>query len=180
MDGTLFSDELQLYIPKPEDGRFYVKMITDPATMAYNAPWFPPDGCIPDPEAGWRALCETWIGRGPERFYAFLRRKSDGAFVGDVNDRINPERGWWDMGIVIYAPDRGKGYGRQGLALLLDHAFRVDGVPRLHNDFETTRAAAYRIHRAAGFRETGIIDGIVHLELTREEYLNGGAAPGRV
>ena len=49
-------DELQLYIPRSNDGWFYVKMMSDPETMAYNAPWFPPDGCIPDPDSGWVEL----------------------------------------------------------------------------------------------------------------------------
>ncbi len=167
--------DLQLYIPRPEDGWFYVKMLSDPETMAYNAPWFPPDGCIPEPESEWLEIQASWIGREPERFYAFLQRKSDGAFVGDVNFHHNPERDWWDMGIVIYAPERGKGYGRQGLHLLLDRAFRVDRISRLHNDFEDTRLASLYIHRAAGFRETGAADGIIHLELTREEFLADGS-----
>lgn len=164
-------NDLQLYIPRQEDGWFYVKMMSDPATMAYNAPWFPPDGCIPEPEAEWLDLQADWIGKAPERFYAFLQRKSDGAFVGDVNYHSSPEQDWCDMGIVIYAPERGKGYGRQGLSLLLERAFKTDGVACLHNDFETTRGAAYRIHKAVGFRDAGTVDGIVHLELTREEYL---------
>ena len=168
-------NDLQLYIPHTEDGWFYVKMMSDPATMAYNAPWFPPDGCIPAPESEWLDLQAFWIGKEPERFYAFLQRKGDGAFVGDVNYHYTPKRSWWDMGIVIYAPERGKGYGRQGLRLLLDRAFKVDGVSRLHNDFETTRDAAYHIHKAAGFRETGMVDGILQLELTREEYLRGSS-----
>lgn len=166
-------DELQLYIPRAEDGWFYCKMMSDPETMAYNAPWFPPDGCIPALEEEWRKMQASWIGKGPERFYAFLQRKSDGAFVGDVNHHYNPEQSWWDMGIVIYAPERGKGYGKQGLRLLLDRAFNVDGISRLHNDFETTRDAAYHIHKAVGFRETGREGGIIQLELTREEYLKG-------
>ncbi len=168
-------NDLQLYIPRPDDGWFYVKMMRDPATMAYNAPWFPPDGCIPAPESEWLET-EPWVGKEPERFYAFLRRKCDGAFVGDVNYHYNPERNWWDMGIVIYAPERGKGYGKQGLRLLLDRAFNVDGVSRLHNDFETTREAAYHIHKAVGFREKGTVDGFIQLELTREEYLEDRSA----
>ena len=164
------NEDLQLYIPHREDGWFYVKMMSDPETMAYNAPWFPPDGCIPNPEEAWKKLCDTW--RGPERFYAFLRRTSDGCFVGDVNYHYNPERDWYDMGIVIFAPERGKGYGKQGLQLLLNRAFRIDGIPRLHNYFETTRDAACSIHRSVGFREVGIVDGCIHLELTREEYLS--------
>ena len=114
---------------------------------------------------------ESWIGKAPERFYAFLRRRGDGAFVGDVNYHYNPERDWHDMGIVIYAPERGKGYGKQGLHLLLDRAFKVDAIPLLHNDFESSRKAAYHIHKAAGFRRTGTLDGLIQLELTREAYL---------
>lgn len=54
-----------------------------------------------------------------------------------------------------------------------DRAFKVDGVSCLHNDFEDARIAAYRIHKAVGFRETGTLDRIIHLELTREDYLKG-------
>ena len=163
-------NDLRLYIPKPEDGWFYVKMLSDPATMAYNAPWFPPDGCIPNPEAAWEGLCRSWIGQEPERFYAYLQRKSDEAFVGDVNFHCAPGKAWWDVGIVIHAPERGKGYGMQGLQLLVDRAFRVDGITCLHNEFETTRGAAYRIHRAVGFRKVGTEKGCVQLELTKEDY----------
>ena len=166
------SGALRLYIPHPEDSRFYLTMMSDPATMAYNAPWFPPDGCIPDPKSGWKDLQASWIGQEPARFYAFLQRISDGAFVGDVNYHFDPGRDRYDMGILIYAPERGKDYGSQGLRLLLDRAFRTDGISSLHNDFEITRSAAYHLHKAAGFRETGTEDGVVHMELTREEYLS--------
>ena len=164
-------NELRLYIPKPEDGWFYMQMLSDPATMSYNAPWFPPDGCVPFTEADWPGWYKKWIGQEPERFYAYLQCVTDGAFVGSVNFHYTLERDWWDMGIVIFAPERGKGYGRQGLRLLCDRAFRVNGIPRLHNDFEPTREAALHIHKAIGFRETGVENGIVQLLLTKEEYL---------
>ena len=165
------SSDLRLYVPRREDGWFYVRMLTDPATMAYNAPWFPPDGCIPDAVEGWADLYSRWIDQEPERFYAYLQRVSDGAFVGDVNYHRNGQGTQYDMGVVIYAPERGKGYGKAGLRLLADQAFRVDGVPALHNDFETDRDAAYAIHRALGFRDAGTTDGVLHLVLTREDYL---------
>lgn len=164
------NDALTLYLPRPDELWFYQKLLADPATMSFNAPWFPPDGCIPFPESEWADWYAFWFGQEPTRFYAYLRRESDGAFVGDVNDHFVPDKDWWDMGIRIYAPERGKGYGKQGLALLLEHAFHVDGVARLHNDFEDTRAAACHIHRSLGFREIGREGGIVHLLLTREEY----------
>ena len=165
-------ETLELVRPNPEDGWFYVKMTSDPETMAYNAPWFPPDGCIPNPEKEWKRLCAEWIDGEPERFYAYLRRTSDGAFVGDVCFHRTPECGWWDMGVVIYAPERGKGYGKQGLNLLAKHAFS-HGVTCLHNTFETTRDAAYKMHLAVGFRETERTDGVVHLLLTEEDYVKG-------
>lgn len=164
-------DDLRLYLPQPEDGWFYVKMMSDPETMAYNVPWFPPDGCIPAAEAEWRDLQKEWVGREPQRFYAFLQRKCDGAFVGDVNYHANAGKDCCDIGIVIYAPERGKGYGRQGLRLLLDRAFKADRVAGLRNTFEKDRGAAYRIHKEIGFRGTDTVDGMAQMEMTREEYL---------
>ena len=162
--------ELSLYIPKPDEFRFYEQMMTDPVTMAYNAPWFPPDGCFPNPREDWDNLMAHWIHAVPLRFYAYLRRNADGAFVGDVNFHYNPDADWWDMGIVIYAPERGKGYGKQGLQLLVEHAFS-NGVKVLHNDFETTRDAAYRIHLAAGFTEVSHENGTVALEYRNPAYI---------
>jgi len=164
------SNELELYIPQQDDGWFYIKMMSDPETMSYNATWFPPDGCIPNAEEEWEELHSTWNIPESGKFYAFFKRKADGQFVGDVNYHYNAERDWYDMGIVIYAPERGKGYGKQGLELLLDRAFRVDGISKLHNDFETTRDEAFRIHKAVGFQEVGKEDGLVQLEITCEEY----------
>ena len=74
------------------------------------------------------------------------------------------------MGIVICAPERGRGYGKQGLRLLTDKAFS-DGVKCLHNEFETDRGAAYQIHKSVGFREVGRENGLVQLELTREDTM---------
>ena len=162
---------LQLYIPKKEDRWFYVKMMSDPETMAYNAPWFPPDGCIPHPEEEWEAIMSSWVGCEDKRFYAFLQRTSDGSFVGDVNYHYNFEKEWFDMGVVIIASERGKGYAKQGLELLLERAFKVNRITKLRNDFETNRDAAYRVHKAVGFRDLGIEDGHYLLKMTREEYL---------
>ena len=47
------------------------------------------------------------------------------------------------MGIVIYAPYRGRGYAVPALKILLDHAFR----------------------------ELGVEDGFLQMMITREDYL---------
>lgn len=169
--------ELDLYIPKLDDLWFYQQMMADPATMSYNIgydPWpgyHQDTGCIDFPREEWEAWYAQWVGREPERFYAYIRRRSDGEWIGDINFHHTPDKDWWDMGIVIFAPCRGQGYAAPALRLMVDHAFRVCGVSRLHNYFETTREAAWKAHLAAGFRDAGTVDGIRHLLLTREEYL---------
>ena len=164
-----YSNWVELYIPKLEDLWFYQKMMSDPETMSYNDPW---GGCIDYPDEVLPDWYARWVGQEPERFYAYIKRSSDGAWIGDVCFHYTPEKDWWDMGIVIYAPYRGKGYAVPALRLLLDQAFRVCGISRLHNDFETTRDAAWAIHRKVGFKEMGVEDGLLQLMLTKEDYLN--------
>ena len=162
-------EKLELYIPKLEDLWFYQKMMSDPEIMSYNDPW---GGCIDYPDEVLPEWHANWIGQEPDRFYAYIKRSSDGTWIGDVNFHHTPEKDWWDMGIVIYAPYRGKGYAVPALRLLLDQAFRICGISRLHNDFEATRDAAWAIHRKVGFKEMGVEDGILQLMLTKEDYLN--------
>ena len=164
-----YSKWVELYIPKLEDLWFYQKMMSDPETMSYNDPW---GGCIDYPDEVLPDWYSRWVGQEPQRFYAYIKRTSDGVWIGDVNFHYTPEKDWWDMGIVIYAPYRGKGYSVSALRLLLDQAFRICGISRLHNDFETTRDAAWAIHRKVGFKEMGVEDGILQLILTKEDYLN--------
>ena len=75
------------------------------------------------------------------------------------------------MGIVIYAPYRGRGYAVPALKLLLNHAFRVCGISRLHNDFESTRDVEWAIHRKVGFMELGVENGFLQMMITKEDYL---------
>ena len=164
-----YSKWVELYIPKLDDLWFYQKMMSDPETMSYNDPW---GGCIYYPDDVLPEWYAYWVRQEPDRFYAYIKRSSDGAWIGDVNFHYTSEKDWWDMGIVIYAPYRGKGYAVPALRLLLDQAFRVCGISRLHNDFETTRDAAWAIHRKVGFKEIGVEDGILQLMLTKEDYLN--------
>ncbi|MDO5028720.1 MAG: hypothetical protein Q4E36_05585 [Bacillota bacterium] len=75
------------------------------------------------------------------------------------------------MGIVILASERGKAYGKEGLELLADRAFKGHGITRLHNSFEKTRKAAYEIHKAVGFKDMETEDqDFYHLILTKADY----------
>ena len=177
---------LELYIPKVEDMWFAQKMQEDPDTMAYNAGWdvsfagfHPETGCIDLPESAWADKHARLVGREPECFYAFVREKESGDFVGTVNFRYDADGDWHDMGVVLYAPCKGRGYGTMAMEMLLHHAFVVCGVEKLHNEFETTRTPAIALHEKFGFRRVGtgsmkrfgVPTELMELELTREEYL---------
>ncbi len=172
-------EQVELIVPKLEDLWFRQRLMADPDTMSYNANWdvdyagyHRETGCIDFPEEQWASWYAHWIGQEPERFYAYIRRMSDGAWIGEVNFHHTPEKDWYDMGIVLYAPYRGRGYAVPALKLLLDHAFRVCGVNRIHNDFEVARneVAAWKTHLAAGFQDVGITDGFRQMMVTREDY----------
>lgn len=180
-------EELYLHVPAVEDMWFCRTLQEDPETMSYNAGWdidfdgyHPETGCIDFPPEMWSEKWENWVGREPERFYAFVREKKTGNFVCEVCFHYTEENKWHDMGVLLYAPYRGRGYGTRCLALLLYHAFAVCGIERLHNDFEETRLAAMFAHRRAGFKEVGESHilrfgesvRVVDLLLTKEEYLS--------
>ena len=173
-------EKLELYIPKLEELWFNQQMLSDPDTMFYNKDWdvsydgyHRDTGCIDFPEEEWADWYAHWIGQEPKRFYAYIKRSSDGAWLGNVNFHYTPEKDWWDMGIVIYAPYRGKGYAVPALKLMLDHAFRDCGISRIHNDFAVDRQeiSAWKTHEKAGFRNLGIADGFLQMMITKEEYL---------
>jgi len=180
------SEKLELHIPTVEDMWFARTLQEDPDTMSYNAGWdinfdgyHPDTGCIDLPPDQWQNKHDRLVGHEPECFYAFVKEKATNRFVCEVNFHYIREDNWWDMGVLVHAPYRGRGYGLKALEILLHHAFVVCGIECLHNNFEETRTAAMSIHRKAGFREVGesimLRYGepvrIIELMLTREEYL---------
>lgn len=145
---------------------FRQALLADAVTMAYNAPWCPPDGTLSFPKENWDAWLARWTNQEPERFCGYVINESNTP-VGEVC--------WYDhgagMGVVIHADHRGKGYGAKALQLLIARAFSHPEVARLENQFESTRAAAMRTHLDAGFAVTGTDEnGSTVLTLTREAY----------
>ena len=167
--------KIGLYTPKPEDLWFRQSLLSDPATMSYNKGYelgFPgyhnDTGCIDFPvedHSGWYA---RWIGAEPQRFYAYLREKGTGEFLGEVNLHETEGPGVYEMGIVLHSAQRGKGYSKEGIRLLLDYAFEELGARKVTNCFEPSREAALKIHKAAGFRVEKEENGLLYLAITQE------------
>lgn len=166
---------MELYVPKPDELGFRQKLLSDPETMSYNAdcgldmPTYHNDtGCIDFPEDAWSGWYSRWVHAGPERFYAYLRE--GGEFVGDVCLYKTGEPGVYEMGIVIDGAQRGRGYSRPGMALLLGHAFEKLGAREVTNCFQPERAAAMKLHLAADFEVVREENGLAYLSLTAEQY----------
>ena len=144
---------LRLILPDRRCCAFRQALMADPDTMAYNAPWFPPDGTIPFPEDEWDDFLASARNCEPDSFIAYLESE-DGELVGEVN--------WHGMGtgmgIVIMAKHRGRGYGAEGLQLLIDRAFTHPEIAYLENNFESDRDPALRMHLHAGFETAGTDD----------------------
>lgn len=169
---------VSLHVPLMEELAYRQQMMSDPATMAYNRGYdlsfegyHRDTGCIDFPRERWAEWYARFVGREPRRYYAYLAREEDGRFVGEVCLHQDRPGEIHEMGIVVEARYRGLGYSREGMDLLLRHAFRVLELPAVSNCFEESRAAALSLHRHAGFRVVGREDCLLRLLLTREEYM---------
>lgn len=169
--------KLALHVPAPGELAFRQKLLSDPATMSYNkgyelgfAGYHKDTGCIDFPEEAWADWYARWVNAGLERFYAYLRQRETGEFLGEVSLHQTEGPGVYEMGIVLHSAQRGKGYSKEGIRLLMDHAFGELGAKKVTNRFEPSREAALSIHKAAGFQVVKEEDGLLRLELGRDAF----------
>lgn len=170
---------LFLHVPTLDELWYRERLMSDPDTMAYNKGYDlsfdgydRETGCIAFPREEWAAWHAYFVGQEPLRYYAYIARERDGAFLGEVNLHKSVLHDWHDMGIVLEARYRGQGYSVEALRLLLRQAFEVMGLSAVHNDFETSRSAAISAHMAAGFSVLQEANGLLEVLITREQYLS--------
>ncbi|MDE7105605.1 MAG: GNAT family N-acetyltransferase [Anaeroplasmataceae bacterium] len=169
--------QIELYIPQKEDLWYRQRMMEDPKTMEYNKGYIldsknynNESGCILFPKEDWDDWYEYFIHNEPDRYYAYILRKSDHAFLGEVCLRQMDDTNEYEMGIVIESIHRGKGYSLGALKLLLEIAFEKFYAEAVHNSFEEERTAALHLHLNVGFSILNKKDNIVNLILTKEQY----------
>ncbi len=168
---------IYLHIPQIEELWYRRMILRDPATMDYNRGYAldfdgydAQTGCIDFPQEQWARWHACFIGKEPKRYYAYIARADTGEFIGEVNIRQSETDPWHEMGIVIEARHRGRGYAADALRLLLRQAFEVCHAEAVHNAFEDTRGAAARAHLSAGFRVCQHERGMLELIITKDQY----------
>ena len=163
-----------LYTPKRDELDYRAHVMSDPATMHYNrnqqidCPCYHKDtGCIDFPESDRDEWFAAWIGREPERFYAYVKDE-EGQFIGEVSARL--EDGVYKIGVVIESRFRGCGYGDEALGALLEVLFEKFGAEVVENEFEFQRNPAARMHRRAHFTPIYEREAFVRFVIKRDVY----------
>ena len=152
-------EKLTLYRPRLDELSWREKWLSDPETMSYNHAC---GGTIPFPCARWADWYARWIGDEVARYYRYLRLGDCGEFVGNIAYYYDEKFGGYLCEVLISAPYRGRGLGRQGLALLCEAA-RANGVKRLLDTIAIDNPAV-TMFLLGGFRERGRTDEFILVE----------------
>lgn len=91
--------------------------------------------------------------------------EADGRLVGDVQGRcprLAMPPGVWELGIELWdEADRGRGIGRETIALLSSHLFDGEDAIRVQATTDVDNDAMRRVLEALGFRFEGILRGFM-------------------
>ena len=138
---------LTLYKPSMEDLWFRQQMLEDADTMAYNRAW---GGTISFPKEKLQSWFDRWLcGPDGKRFYRYLKDDETGSFVGEIAYHWDEEECICLADVIVFAPCRGEGCGREGLRLLCESA-RKNGIDVLYDDIAKGNPAI-RLFLSEGF-----------------------------
>ncbi|MBY4599385.1 GNAT family N-acetyltransferase [bacterium BD-1] len=142
MLATLDTPRLVLRPLADDDEDFYVKLFTDPVTLARIAPPQTPEQA----RAGFR----TWLARDRRLWPLWVMvRREDQARLGVVGlDTID---GVAEIGVVCPPAAHGQGYGPEAALAMLAHAFGVMGFPRIEGRHVADHPVVDRRMRELGF-----------------------------
>ena len=142
-------NEVMLYRPELDEMGFRQALLNDPETMAYNHAY---GGTIDFPQERWADWYGRWVGdKTGERFYRYLYHGPSRLFVGEAAYHYDGELGAYICDVLVSARHRGRGFGRQGLALLCAAA-KGNGVKRLADNIAVDNPSV-ELFFSAGFRE---------------------------
>lgn len=144
-----------------KDNLFFKKQINEDAeTMAYNAGYDiefsgynKNDGTIHKSDSEYLAWLQKWQNKS-DRFVAAVVRKSDNKMIGEVCFHPDDTPSGYDLGIVLLASERGKGYSKQVMQLLLDE-IKSRKIKKVNHTIPTSRVSAIKCDLACGFVKVG-------------------------
>lgn len=111
-------------------------------------------GCIDFKEEVWEEWYNRSIGK-QDRFYAYICKKEDDKFIGDVGFRYDNEYKEWIIHIVIDARYRGCGYSKEALKLLINVAFDKYNLDSIADNIPADRINSIKLFEKLGFKDSG-------------------------
>ncbi|MFO7895511.1 MAG: GNAT family N-acetyltransferase [Candidatus Cloacimonadales bacterium] len=170
-------ENLKLVVPSHEDLIYRQRLLSYPLTMSFNrgldldfAGYDKKTGCLDFSPSKWSRWYNTWINNEPDRYYAYLGVESYQNPIGEVALRFDQANNTHIISLIIEAKHRGKGYGEQGLHLLLEKAFYDLDLEKVADQFPESRTASYRLFKQMGFEIVKTKDDILCFELLRDNY----------
>ncbi len=179
---------MRLLLHKPAVSEFsYTQyLMEDPCTMDYNRGfdlsnknYNKKTGCIAFPRELWESMYERYkiLEEEQQGFYRYVYDAKRECFVGDVAVQYKPTDQRYMVHLLIEGAHRGKGYGKEGLRLLLEKSFDEFHLPALFDTFPKTRKATVNLFLGMGFQVVEEHEnGIIGVELLRESYNTGGSS----
>jgi RimJ/RimL family protein N-acetyltransferase len=79
-------------------------------------------------------------------------------FIVEHQGQVIGKAGLWrfpEIGFIFHPGYWGRGYATEALALVLDRAFNVHGLPKVDADVDPRNASSLKLLQRLGFRETG-------------------------
>jgi RimJ/RimL family protein N-acetyltransferase len=112
---------------------------------------------VPAPLSSVAAVYERRRENPDEINFAITSNADAGLLIGQCGlFRHDPVGRTAELGIAIGARDHwGRGFGRESVSLLVDYAFRVRNIRKVHLTTNATNERAIRAYTAAGFVEEG-------------------------
>lgn len=168
------NEKLYLHVPDVDEMWYRRRIMMDPATMEYNKGmdacegYEPETGCVNFPQSQWQGFCDRFVDNEPERFFAFIARRVDLEFVGQVSLEKKDEG--MEISILVEDQYRRQGYAAEAMELVLQVAFEVMNAEKVGNCFDADREAAVKLFEKAGFKVQAEENGRRTYVLTKEEY----------
>ena len=150
------SARVTLRYPRFEDQAEYVELLR--VSRELHRPWEPqrPQGAPPTAS---QETFMAWLmgGDDPRTERMLLCQKTDGLIVGrfHLNEIV---RGAFQSAYMSYwvgAPFAGQGLMREGMELVLEHAFKTVGLHRVEANIQPANAPSLALAKGAGFRLEG-------------------------
>jgi len=125
----------------------------------------------PHTEQMTRAFFDQVMGNTIQGYAFIIARREDESYLGQCDLRVGSDGSRQaELAIVIPDPEnRGRGYGRQAMTILLDFGFGTVNLHKIHLKVFTRNERAIALYRSLGFVEEGILR---HEVYRHGEYLD--------